>query len=175
MAALPFAVPFFHEHDFLIEVIPLLGLAARTSGAVRACAGIAAALVLVDWFGLAQRGPAQAQILVQGVAVACAFAGLGPGARMRRADLAAFATLALAASVAIPIAHGAPAPIWPDGLPAGYRAPAAADASAVWADEQRAAGLDAREPAWGALRALPLAGCIVLGAAIALAGRRDRV
>ncbi|MDB5092457.1 MAG: hypothetical protein JWO85_558 [Candidatus Eremiobacteraeota bacterium] len=173
MAALPLAVPFFHEHDFLIEVIPLLVLAARTGGTVRACAGIAAGLVLVDWFGLAQRGLAQAQILTMGVAIACAFAALGPGARMRRADLAPFATLALAACVTIPLAHAAPAPIWPDDLPAGYRAPAAADASAVWADEQRAAGLGAREPAWGALRALPLAGCIVLGAAIALAGRRN--
>jgi Glycosyltransferase family 87 len=174
MAALPFAVPFFHEHDFLIEVIPLLVLGARTGGAVRACAGIAAALVLVDWFGVAQRGPGQAQILTLGFAVACAFAAVGPGARMRRSDFAAFATLALAACVALPLAHAAPAPTWPDGLPAGYHAPAAADASAVWADEQRAAGLDARVPAWGALRALPLAGCIVLGVAIALAGRRDR-
>jgi len=174
IAALPWAVPFFHEHDFVIEAIPLLVLAVRTGGITRACAGSAAALVLVDWFGLAQRGAANPQILAQGIAVACAFAALGAGPRMRRADLAPFVTLALAACIAIPLAHAVSAPTWPDGLPAGYRAPAAADASAVWADEQRAAGLDAREPAWGALRALPLAGCIVLAAAIGLAGRRDR-
>jgi hypothetical protein len=62
--------------------------------------------------------------------------------------------------------------VWPDALPAGYRAPVTAGASAVWAGEQRAAGLAARQPAWGALRALPLAGCIVLGIAIVSTGRR---
>jgi hypothetical protein len=175
LAALPLGVPFFHEHDFVIEVIPLVILAARTGGTARALAGIAAILVLVDWFGLAQRGPGQAQILTQGVAVACAFAACGPRLRLGAADLAPFATLALVACCALPLARSAPAPTWPDALPAGYRAPVAADASGVWADEQRAAGLDVPQPAWGALRALPLAGCIVLGVALALAARRAEV
>jgi hypothetical protein len=76
--------------------------------------------------------------------------------------------------VAVPLARAHPAPTWPDALPPAYRAPARADASAVWADEQRAAGLDAREPAWGLLRAFPLAGCAALGAAVLLDRLRCR-
>ena len=166
LAALPFAIPFFHEHDFICEVLPLAILARRANGAARAWTGVAAAAVLVDWLGLAQRTPGQMQILAQGLALCGAFAALGEGARLRRADLAAPAALAVLALFAFPLARAHPAPTWPDALPAGYRAPALADASAVWADEQRAAGLERREPAWGALRAIPLAGCIVLGAAI---------
>jgi hypothetical protein len=67
-----------------------------------------------------------------------------------------------------------PAPTWPDDLPPRYRAAAAGDASDVWAGEQRAAGLLARVPAWGILRSLPLAGCIVLSAALVADARRRR-
>jgi hypothetical protein len=170
-AALPLAVPFFHEHDFVIALIPLTVLAVRAEGAARAWAGAGAVLALVDWLGLAQRPTAHAQIVAQGVALSCAFVVLGASARARRSDLAPFAALAVLACAALPLARAVPAPTWPDALPAGYRAPANAGASAVWADEQRAAGLDARQPAWGVLRAIPLAGCIALGVGIVLYGR----
>ena len=97
---------------------------------------------------------------------------LGKGARTTRADLAPFVAIVVLACAAVPLAHAFPAPIWPDALPRSYRAPAAADASAVWAGEQRAAGLAVRQPAWGALRALPLAGCVVLGFALVRTRRR---
>jgi Glycosyltransferase family 87 len=174
VAALPLAVPFFHEHDFVIELIPLTVLAVRAEGAARAWAAAAAVLALVDWLGLAQRPAAHAQIVAQGVALACAFVALGASARVRRSDLAPFAALAVLACAALPLARAFPAPTWPDGLPVAYRAPAGAGASAVWADEQRAAGLDARQPAWGALRALPPLGSIALGVAIVLYGSRCR-
>jgi hypothetical protein len=175
LAALPLAVPFFHEHDFVCELIPLFVLAVRATGTVRVLAGIATALIGVDWLGLAQRPAADAQIVVLALAVACAFVVLGRGARATRADLAPFAAALALACVAVPLARAHPAPTWPDALPAGYRAPAHADASAVWADEQRAAGLDVRDPVWGLLRALPLGGCLVLGAAIVMAGARRRI
>lgn len=171
LAALPFAVPFFHEHDFAIELLAVIVLGVRASGAARAWAGVAAAAVLVDWFGLAQRAPAQPQLVVEALAVAAAFAALGAG-RLRRADAApAVAALALAA-LALPLARAHPAPTWPEALGAAYRAPANADASAVWADEQRVSGLDARDPAWGILRTIPLAGCVALGIAITLHARK---
>ena len=173
IAALPLAVPFFHEHDFAIELIPLIVLAVRANGTARALGGIAAVLVLVDWLGLAQRPPADPQIVVLGLAVACAYAALRrtpPG----RADLAAFIALGAACVVAVPLAHAFPAPTWPDALPAAYRAPASANASGVWGDEGRAAGLERRQPAWGALRALPLAGCVVLGFGLVLSARYRR-
>jgi len=169
LAAWPLAVPFFHEHDFVVELVPLIVLA---QGAVRAWAGVAAALVCVDWLGLAQRPAAAPQIVVMGIALACAFAALGKGARLTRADLAPFAAVVVLACAAVPLGRAFPAPVWPDALPAGYRAPAAADASDVWAGEQRAAGLTAWQPAWGALRTVPLAGCVLLGIAIIRSRRR---
>ena len=172
LAAYPLAVPFFHEHDFVIELLAVIALAVRAQGAARAWAGVAAVLICVDWFGMAQRPAATAQIVVLAVAFACGFVVLGRGARATRADLAPFVAIVVLACVAAPLGRAFPAPVWPDGLPDGYRAPAAADASAVWAGEQRAAGLAVRQPAWGALRALPLAGCILLGGAIVLGARR---
>ncbi len=168
LAGLPLAVPFFHEHDFVLELIPVLVLALRAEGAARAWAGAGAVLVLVDWLGLAQRPAADAQYVALGLAVAGTFVALGSGARARRADLAPLLALAALALVAVPLARAHPAPTWPDALPAAYRAPAGADASAVWAGEQHAAGLDAREPAWGFLRAFPLVGCAALGVALVL-------
>ena len=172
LAASPLAVPFFHEHDFVVELVPLIVLAVRTQGAARGWTGVAAALVCADWFGVAQRPAAAAQIVALGIALACAFVVLGKGARATRADLAPFVAVVVLACAAVPLGRAFPAPVWPDALPAGYRAPAAADASAVWAGEQRAAGLAVRQRAWGALRALPLAGCILLGVTIVRTRRK---
>ena len=166
LAASPLAVPFFHEHDFVVELVPLIVLAVRAQGTARVWAGVAAALICVDWFGMAQRPAGAAQIVALGIAFACAFVTLGKGARATRADLAPFVAIVVLACATAPLGRAFPAPVWPDALPAHYRAPAAADASAVWAGEQRAAGLAVRQPAWGALRALPLAGCVILGFAI---------
>ncbi len=171
IAALPLAVPFFHEHDFVIELIPLVILAAVTHGRVRAWSGAAAGFILVDWLALAQRVPAEPAIVLQGIAVGCAFAALGPSARLRRADLAAPIAVCIAALVALPLARSFPIPDWPDALPATFAVSASMSASDVWAAEQRAVGLVAAKPAWGALRTLPLAGCVILGVAIA-ANRR---
>ncbi|HZX67552.1 MAG TPA: glycosyltransferase 87 family protein, partial [Candidatus Elarobacter sp.] len=173
IAALPLALPFFHEHDFVLELIPLLLLALTTRGVARGWAGVATAMIAVDWLGIAQRPTAAAQIVALAAVVVCAFLVLGRGDRTIRADLAPIVTLIALFALTIPVARAFPAPTWPDALPANYRAAAGADASAVWAGEQHAAGLDARVPAWGALRAIPLAGCIVLGVAIVL-GRRQR-
>ena len=174
LAAYPLAVPFFHEHDFVIELLALIALAVRAQGTARVWAGVAAALICVDWFGMAQRPAATPQIIALGFAFACAFVVLGRGARATRADIAPFVAIVALACIAAPIGRAFPAPVWPDALPAGYRAPAAADASAVWAGEQRAAGLAARQPAWGALRALPLAGCVLLGCTIVRTRRRTK-
>jgi len=173
LAALPFAIPFFHEHDFVVELLPLIVLAATAQGRARALAGVAAVLIGTDWLDLAQRPASDAQIAALAFAVACGFVLLGRGARATRADLAPFAAWFALACAMIPLARAHPAPTWPDALPAAYRAPANADASAVWAGEQHAAGLDARDPAWGALRTLPLTGCILLAFAIVGGAQRS--
>ncbi|HEX3468152.1 MAG TPA: glycosyltransferase 87 family protein [Candidatus Elarobacter sp.] len=171
IALLPLAVPFFHEHDFVLLLIPATLLALTSRGRLRAASGVAVALLLVDWFGLAQRPGAAGQIVALGAVTCCAFVALGRGERATRADLAPFVALAALASVAIPLAHAFPAPVWPDALPPGFHAAAGAGASAVWAAEQHAAGLDARVPAWALLRTLPLLGCILLAITVARSAR----
>ena len=172
LAALPFAVPFFHEHDFVVELLPLSVLALRGRSGAPLLTALAAALICVNWLNFAQRPEAAAQTLALGLAATCGYVVLGQATRLTRADIAPFVAVLALACVAVPLGRAHPAPVWPDRLPAGYRAPAHADASAVWADEQRAAGLAARQPASGALRVLPLAGCILLGIAVTASARK---
>lgn len=171
-AALPLAIPFFHEHDFVLVVLPILVLALRARGRARAATAVAAVLILVDWFGLAQRHAAQGQILALGAAVAFGVLGLAGDDRRPRWDMAGIVSLAILAAIAVPLGRSHPAPIWPDTLPARYTADPHADMAGVWADEQRAAGLGAVDPIWGILRAFPLAGCVLLGYAL-IADARD--
>lgn len=173
LAALPLAVPFFHEHDFVVELIPVIVLAVCAQGAARGWAGVGAVLALVDWLNAAQRPPAAGQIVALALAVACAFVALGRGRYAARADLVPLAVALLFVGFAVPLALAHPAPTWPDALPPAYHAPTNADASAVWAQEQQLSGLEQRAPVWGFLRALPLAGCVALGVSVTLAGRRS--
>jgi hypothetical protein len=161
IALLPFAVPFFHEHDFVIELIPALILAASANARVRALAGIAAACALVDWLGIAQRPSFAAQTVALGLAVACAFAALPNRALRAISPLPPLIACAIVALIAVPLALAFPAPVWPDALGA-FHAAAHLDASAVWAAEQQRAGLNGVAPAWGILRAIPLFGCLLL-------------
>jgi Glycosyltransferase family 87 len=164
IAVLPWAVPFFHQHDFVIELIPVIILAASANARVRALAGVAALCVLVDWLGVTQRPHAAAQTVCLAFAVACAFAAL-PNRSLRAASpLPPLIASALLTLIAVPLALAFPATTWPDALGA-FHAAANLDASAVWAAEQQRAGLDASVPAWGIERAIPLLGCALLAVA----------
>jgi hypothetical protein len=173
-ALLPLALPFFHEQDFVIEVVPLAILALRATGTARLLGAAAAVLTLVDWFGLAQRSGAQGQILALGAVVACAFAGAGRPERSGQTNVAGIALLAIVGAIAVPLARAHPAPTWPDQLPRHFHAQPRADPSLVWGAEQRAAGLMQRDPVWPALRAIPLTGCVVLTWALVADTRRRR-
>jgi hypothetical protein len=173
IALLPLTVPFFHEHDFAIELIPVIVLVAAGDARVRVLTGVAAVCVLIDWLGLAQRPAGVPQTICLALALACAFAALpGPGLQPRQSPRApALATLAAAVGLlllAVPLAMHFPAPVWPDTL-GPFHATATMDASDVWGAEQQRAGLGAQVPAWGVLRAIPLAGCVLLAVAAAYA------
>jgi len=173
IAVLPFGIPFFHEHDFVIELIPAIVFAAARDVRVRMLAGVATACVCVDWLGVAQRPDAALQTATLAVAVTCAYAALADDARrppLWQIPLAG----ALLALVLIPLALHVPAPVWPDALGAFHAAPGL-DASALWAAEQQRAGLTQTAPAWGVLRAVPLFGCALLAIAAALTARTVRV
>lgn len=161
IALLPWAVPFFHEHDFVIELIPAVVLAASANARVRAMAGIAAVCALVDWLGIAQRPSFAAQTVCLALGVACAFAALPNRSLRASTPLPPLIACALLAAIAVPLALAFPAPVWPDALGA-FHATANLDASAVWAAEQQRAGLNGVASAWGILRAIPLLGCVLL-------------
>lgn len=174
IAALPWALPFFHEHDFVIELIPVVVLAASANARVRLLAGIAAPCTLVDWLGVAQRPSAAANTIALALATACAFAALPNRALRATSPLPPLIACAVVALVAIPLALTFPAPVWPDMLGAFHAAPGL-DASAVWAAEQQRAGLGARVPAWGVLRAIPLLGCAILALTAYFAAGADAI
>jgi hypothetical protein len=172
IALLPFAIPFFHEHDFVIELIPAIVLAAAPDKRARLLAGFGTACALVDWLGVAQRPHAALQTACLALAVCCAYAALARDDDAARLPVwlvpAAGALLAL---VLIPLALHAPAPVWPDALGAFHAAPAL-DASGVWAAEQQRSGLTATAIAWGVLRAVPLLGCLLFAIAAVVAAAR---
>jgi hypothetical protein len=169
---LPLIVAFFHEHDFTLDIIAAIVLAASPQPRVRALTGVASAFALVDWFGLAQRPAGTLQTAVLALALGCAYAALPNPAGGRAGALALGACAALLA-LALPLAHAYPAPVWPDTLGA-YHAAANLDAAAVWAAEQQRSGLLAAVPAWGLLRALPLTGGVLFAWAALLAAGEER-
>ena len=173
VALLPLIVPFFHEHDFAIELFPAIVLLQRSGARLRALTGAAAVMTLVDWFGIAQRPPAAAEIACAALAVAasCALFGAraGDAPADRYAALAPLATVGVLVAACVPLAHAFPAPTWPDAL-GPYHAPPGAGVAAVWAAESDRSGLAAPVPAWGVLRAIPLVGCVLLAYASARLG-----
>jgi len=155
LGALPLAVPFFHEHDFVVLILPAIVLAVRARGVLLGLAACASVLGLVDWLGFAQRLPQEPQNALLALAIALLFAIV---AGMRRAAFAGPLALVVLLAIFIPLARAHPAPTWPDTLAMNFHVAPDLDASAAWGAEQRAAGLERRDPVWAALRALPLAG-----------------
>jgi len=171
LAVLPLAVPFFHEHDFVVLILPAIVLAVHARGRVLALAAAASVLGLVDWLGFAQRLPQEPQNALLALAVSLAFVVL---AGMRPPAFTAPVLALVLLAVVVPLAHAHPAPTWPDTLSTTFHVAPDLDASAVWAAEQRAAGLEARDPVWAALRGLPLVGSALFAvAAYANARRRE--
>lgn len=166
--ALPFVLPFFHEHDFLIALFPAFLVAIRGRGTVLTAGAIGTTIVAIDWLGFGQRAGGIPQSLMMTVAAALGFALLAPAqGRERLAGL-------IVCVAAIPIALGAllqPVPIWPDMLPAAFHLPASADASAVWHAEQATSGLERQAPMWALLKLCTFAGCASLWAAVVALGR----
>jgi hypothetical protein len=163
-ALVPFVIGFFHEHDFVVAFAAALWSALRATGAPRTIALAGTLLVGFDWLGLAQRPSGIAQSMLLEAALFAAFVALGEKMELRRSLPIAAGVAAIVAGAAM-LALRNPVPVWPDLL-AGFRAPATAGIASVWFGEQRANGLLAAVPAWGALRSLSLLGCALLAYAI---------
>lgn len=170
IALLPWLVPFFHQHDFVIELIPAIALAGAADVRVRTLGAIGATCVLVNWLGVAQRPATAAHEVCLAFATACAVIALAQTASGRASPWPALRAAGLLAGLAFPFALAFPVPVWPDALGA-FHAGAHLDAAAVWAAEQQRAGLMQARPAAGILRAIPLLGCAVLALAAYVAAK----
>ena len=166
-ALLPFAVPFFHEHDFALLLVPAL-YAARRAGTplARAFAVGGALLCAIDWLGLAQRPDGALQSLLLAGSFLAALIATG-AVRIGRAMLIACACVAVAFVAAAFLAHGHPAPIWPDAMRLPLPVLPGASAADVWHAEQAAAHMFDVDPIHAWLRALPLLGCAAIAWATA--------
>jgi hypothetical protein len=167
-ALLPFAVPFFHEHDLLVLFVPAILYATR-SAAWWPLAAFGALLAATDWLGLAQRpdGFMQTLLLIGGLGAATIALHERPRAQML---FVPGAVLVLITVMWLAVRNHV-APVWPDAmgpLPADI---ATRDIAAAWAQQQRSAGLFAQNPAWAALRMLSLSGAAMLTAAVALSSK----
>ncbi|MDQ2873254.1 MAG: DUF2029 domain-containing protein [Candidatus Eremiobacteraeota bacterium] len=171
-AVLPFAVPFFHEHDLLIVFVPALYAVTRADGRFVPVAVAGGLFAAVDWLGIAQRPDGLLQSALLGLAAFCALVCMAerPSARTY---LAAAIPLILLPIAGFAATHD-PAPIWPDAMRVLPSFGAGVSAATVWAAEQRASGLLAPNAFWALLRCGPLLGCAMLLIAIAGAAKYPR-
>lgn len=165
-ALLPFAVPFFHEHDLLVLFVPGVIYATRATGAAWLAAAAGACFTAIDWLGLAQRPDGTLQTLLLAGAFAAAILVLGERPRIWMLALPA-AVLVCVAGAAF-FAGGHPAPVWPDAMGLLPHGIANFTIAAAWEAQQRANGLFAQSGVWAALRALSLLGCALTAGAITL-------
>ncbi|MBV8246602.1 MAG: DUF2029 domain-containing protein, partial [Candidatus Eremiobacteraeota bacterium] len=111
-AILPFAIPFLHEHDLVIEIFAIFFCLSRVAPERRDPALACALLVAIDWLGLAQRPDAAPQAALLATAFVLAAVWLFPAVRPGSAT-AGVALLFVACAI---FGHVVPAPVWPDAL-----------------------------------------------------------
>lgn len=155
-ALLPFALPFFHEHDAIVLVIPALYAGTSASRSLWPLALAGTLLVAVDWLGIAQRpdGWIQSMLLLASGAIAYT---VFCRRDVRSLWIAGIAIIAIAGAALFAAHH--PAPIWPDALgphPALDRRET--NVTRLWSDELRLSGQLTRDGFSGLLRSLTLLG-----------------
>ena len=153
-ALLPFVLPFFHEHDFVITLVPALMCLCASPRRIWAVAAAATVLLAIDWLGLAQRpdGILQSALLLVAL-LGAIFALSDQPLRLHRFALLA-ALLVVPAGI---LAQHYPAPIWPDALPA-HVTWVRATLSATWHAELQAVRELSPQPLWATLRLMTLIG-----------------
>lgn len=159
-AALPLALPFAHEHDLTIALLPALLCVRRLYGVVWLSAALGTVLVATNWLLLAQVRGSTASAVALALCIAFALAALAPG-RLAPLHFVPFALVALILPIGALAAHH-PLGVWPEQLPAGFRAAASLSSAEVWRLEQVRSGIATLDPVWGVLRLLSLAGCALL-------------
>ncbi len=170
-AAFPFVVPYEHEPDLALALLPALLVVFRARGATWALGAFGAVLVTTDPFALAQGRPGLAFTLVTATVVALQLVALGPArsGRFRFVPLAAVALIALVGVFAPPRRL----PMWPAAVPQHVAVAPNSSANAIWHDEIVASGLETERPWASVLRLLALAGCASVGLAMTRVAARE--
>ncbi|MDQ6929494.1 MAG: glycosyltransferase 87 family protein, partial [Candidatus Eremiobacteraeota bacterium] len=170
-ALLPFAVPFFHEHDFVVLLLPALLCVTVAEGRAWSVAAAGTLLCAIDWLGLAQRPEGLLQSALLSLAALAAIFALVEVQPQRLIGAACvFVTLVIAGA----IAGHMPAPIWPDAMTGSISL--SGPAAHIWHRELAQTGQFAINPFWALLRSFTLAGAAALAwATISTARRRDQL
>jgi hypothetical protein len=163
-AFIPFMLPYVHEHDFTIALLPALFVVLRGRGAAWIAGSVSLVVLASNPLALAHGWSGLAFTAVMGAVLALQLAALAPRA-CRRYRYAPLLAIPILAAVTFGIS---PQRIdqWPDALPARYPVAGAASASAVWRAEIVASGLTERRPWTAVLRLVTLLGCAGIGFAM---------
>lgn len=165
-AALPFAIPYLHEVDFAVVVLPAFVAFYRARADATVLAACALVALSVNPFGLARGPSAVAFSLVGATVAALALAALARGPRLAlRFVPFAVPVLVLGLGMAAPKQI---LPTWPADLPRDFMAGRHAPPNVVWHREIVATGLEDVNPWVAFLRTITLAGCALAGVAMAI-------
>jgi hypothetical protein len=163
-AAFPFVLPFEHEPDMVIALLPALFVTFRARGWTWAIGGLGAVLLSTNPFALTQGWPGILFTVAMAAVAGLQIAALSPpSARPMRIVPLAVAPLVLAIGLLAPPEH---LPLWPSTLPAHVTIAPGATASTIWRDELVASKLEIRRPWVSVMRLLTLCGCALITVAM---------
>jgi len=168
---IPLAVPFFHEHDFVVVLLAGLLCAVLAENRNWTLAATGTVLCAVDWLGLAQRPEGWLQSLLLAVALLLGLFAITEQPA-RRLFLPSGVLLILLGAALLAQHHQAP--VWPDAMHGvtGVSGPVAE----IWHRELQHTGQFARDPFWAAMRMLTLCGTALLAwASISTSQQRDQL
>ena len=174
-AGYPFIVPFVHQADLIVVLLPGLVAIYRARGAGWLLAATGIVLVAVDSLAFSQGRIAAVFTPVIALVAALQIASLNrtPSWRVRVAPVAIVPALFV-------LALFAPAqrlPMWPGSLPPAFTAAADESPTHVWQRELDSLALEVPNPYIALLRCISLAGCIAVGVAmtgVAAAGSKAK-
>jgi hypothetical protein len=166
-ALVPFAVPFFHEHDLTIVFIPAAILVLRASRVALPVAMGGALFCATNWLGLAQSPGAAVQTALLVASFAVALLALRTEITKRAIETVAVVPVFILLGGTVARAHVMP--VWPDAMPLGLTH--GTNIAMVWHAEQLATGLFAQDTMWALLRCASLAGCGLLVYAAVISSR----
>lgn len=163
-AGYPFVVPFVHQADLIVVLLPGLVAIYRAQGAAWLLAAAGLVLVSIDSLAFSQGEVAAVFTPVIAVVAALQIAALNRTVswRLRVAPLAIVPALLV-------LALFAPAqrlPLWPGSLSPAFTASASESPTHVWQRELDTLALEVPSSYIALLRCISLAGCIAIGVAM---------